>query len=53
MRILEVIRTSEGGGWIVPLIEELVRRGHDVIVVLPDPHGSLGRRLSSAGATVA
>lgn len=49
MRIVDVIRTSEGGLWIVPALRHLSSRGHDVTVILPDPEGRLGLALSAAG----
>lgn len=41
MRVTLVIKTSEGGRWIVPHIREMLRRGHHVTVVLPTGPGRL------------
>mgnify|MGYP000633144285 CR=1 FL=1 len=52
VRVVEVIRTSEGGGWILPEVKELQKRGHEVITLLPDPEGTLGERLRLNGVPV-
>lgn len=49
MRIVDVIRTSEGGLFIVPFMQELSARGHDVTVILPDPRERLGLALADIG----
>lgn len=41
LRITLVIKTAEGGRWIIPHIEEMLRRGHKVAVILPDMAGRL------------
>jgi glycosyltransferase involved in cell wall biosynthesis len=35
LRIVLVLKTAEGGLWTVPQVEELRRRGHHVVAVLP------------------
>lgn len=52
MRIVNIIRTSEGAAWTVPPLTALAARGHDVTVILPDPAGGLGRRLTENGLPV-
>ncbi|MGY1752154.1 glycosyltransferase [Blastococcus sp. SYSU D01042] len=42
-----VLKTAEGGTWILPHIDELLRRGHQVHVVLPGVDGRLRRALKS------
>ncbi|MEV6875319.1 glycosyltransferase [Amycolatopsis sp. NPDC051128] len=41
LRVLVVLKTSEGALWVLPHIEELRRRGHTVAVVLPKRPGRL------------
>jgi glycosyltransferase involved in cell wall biosynthesis len=52
MRVLTVVKTSTGAQWIVPLNSALVARGHDVLVLVPNPHDSLGTNLRRAGVSV-
>lgn len=49
MRIVDVIRNSEGGLFIVPFVKELAARGHEVTVILPDPGERLGLALADIG----
>lgn len=49
MRIVVMLKTAEGGRWIVPQVDELRRRGHDVTVVLPAGPGRLRELLHRAG----
>jgi glycosyltransferase involved in cell wall biosynthesis len=46
LRIVFVLKTSDGGMWILPQIEELRRRGHQVLVVLPPGPGRLTSALA-------
>ncbi|HJP65994.1 MAG TPA: glycosyltransferase, partial [Actinomycetota bacterium] len=52
LRILLTIKTSEGGLWILPHIDELRRRGHDVMVLLPRSPGRLRESLVQRGVPV-
>ncbi|MTD58033.1 glycosyltransferase [Amycolatopsis pithecellobii] len=49
LRILLVLKTSQGGMWVLPHIDELRRRGHSVIVVLPAESGRLRAALQERG----
>ncbi len=49
LRVLTLLKTSEGGQWIVPLLAGLAERGHTNLVLLPDPAGPLGRLLAAHG----
>ncbi|WFE28429.1 glycosyltransferase family 4 protein [Solwaraspora sp. WMMD791] len=52
MRIVVMLKTAEGGRWIVPQVEELRRRGHEVIVVLPAGPGRLRDLLQRGGVSM-
>ena len=52
LRVLLILKTSEGGLWILPHIDELQRRGHHVLVMLPAPPGRLRIALDLRGVTV-
>lgn len=45
MRIVVVIKTSVGGLWLMPHLEEMRKRGHEVAVVLPTGPGRLAEAL--------
>jgi glycosyltransferase involved in cell wall biosynthesis len=47
LRVLVVLKTSEGALWVLPHIEELRRRGHTVTVVLPKRPGRLRAALAA------
>jgi glycosyltransferase involved in cell wall biosynthesis len=47
LRVLLVLKTSEGALWVLPHIEELRRRGHTVAVVLPKRPGRLRTALAA------
>ncbi|MFV2011842.1 MULTISPECIES: glycosyltransferase [unclassified Micromonospora] len=49
MRVVVILKTAEGGRWIVPQVEELRRRGNEVTVVLPAGPGRLREQLHRAG----
>ncbi len=51
-RVTIVLKTNEGGMWVLPQIAELVRRGHEVTTVLPRGDGRLRRALDAAGHAV-
>jgi glycosyltransferase involved in cell wall biosynthesis len=48
-----MLKTNNGGLWILPQILELRRRGHEVIVVLPPGPGRLRSKLSEQGFQMA
>lgn len=52
-RVTVVLKTNEGGAWLLPQLAELARRGADVTVVVPAGDGRLRRALDSAGHVVA
>src|SRR5712691_11390392 len=52
MRILQIVKTSEGAAWAACQVEELVRQGLEVHVALPDPHGQLVTNWKKAGAAI-
>lgn len=52
LRILLTIKTNEGGLWILPHIDELRRRGHDVMVLLPPGPGRLRTSLAQRAVPV-
>lgn len=41
LRVTIVLKTNEGGRWIIPHVEEMLRRGHFVTVILPSGQGRL------------
>jgi glycosyltransferase involved in cell wall biosynthesis len=47
-----VLKTSEGGLWVLPHVDELRRRGHAVAVVLPERPGRLRTALAARGVPV-
>ncbi|HTF62005.1 MAG TPA: glycosyltransferase family 4 protein [Edaphobacter sp.] len=52
MRVLHVVKTSDGAPWAVWLAKELVRFGVDIHVVLPSRKGTQVAHWVSAGATI-
>src|SRR5438067_1722002 len=52
MKIVCIIKTPSGGSWFVKQVLAMKGRGHDVVVLNPDPEGPLGQALVKAGATV-
>jgi glycosyltransferase involved in cell wall biosynthesis len=52
MRVAVVIKTNAGGQWILPQVAELLRRGHEVVAVLPAGPGRLTAALTRLGAQV-
>lgn len=44
-RITLILKTNEGGRWVVPHIQEMLRRGHKVSVILPPGEGRLTKLL--------
>lgn len=51
-RVTVVIKTNEGGIWLLPQVKELRSRGCTVTVVLPPGEGRLRRDLNSVGCPV-
>jgi len=51
-RVTLVLKTNEGGMWVLPQIAELVRRGHVVTTLIPEGDGRLRRALDLAGLPV-
>ncbi|MGW0433345.1 glycosyltransferase [Micromonospora sp. NPDC003197] len=47
-----LLKTNDGGRWILPQVAELRRRGHEVVVVLPPGTGRLTAELTSRGVAV-
>ncbi|MDV8001442.1 glycosyltransferase [Rhodococcus sp. IEGM 1408] len=43
LKILVILKTNEGGQWAIPQILELLRRGHNVSLVMPGGGGRLKR----------
>ncbi|MDR7085929.1 glycosyltransferase involved in cell wall biosynthesis [Aeromicrobium panaciterrae] len=52
LRIAVVLKTNEGGLWILPHLHEMSRRGHHPVVVIPSGDGRLRRELDEAAFTV-
>jgi glycosyltransferase involved in cell wall biosynthesis len=52
MKVLLVIKTAEGGLWILAHIAALRARGHETIVILPTGDGRLRRALDDASVRV-
>lgn len=52
-RVAILIKTTNGGEWILPLVRELQRRGHDVVAIVPDSTGPLIAGLRKIGVVVA
>lgn len=51
-RVTVVLKTNEGGLWILPQVNEFRRRGHLVTVIIPGGDGRLRRALDAAGVAV-
>ncbi len=51
-RVTVLLKTNEGGMWILPQIAEFRRRGHSVTVIIPGGDGRLRRALDAAGVPV-
>lgn len=52
MRVVVLLKTNEGGQWILPQVRELRARGHAVAVCLPGGDGKLRRALDAEGVQV-
>ncbi|BCB83833.1 glycosyltransferase family 4 protein [Phytohabitans suffuscus] len=52
LRVVLVLKTSEGGLWTVPHVDELRARGHEVVAILPPARGRLRQALEVRGVRV-
>ncbi|SCG78665.1 glycosyltransferase [Micromonospora humi] len=52
LRVCVLLKTNQGGLWIVPQVEEFRRRGHHVTVVLPPGPGRLTSELRDRDVAV-
>ncbi|GAB3141655.1 hypothetical protein GCM10027290_14750 [Micromonospora sonneratiae] len=52
LRVAVLLKTNDGGRWILPQITELRGRGHRVVVVLPPGAGRLTTELGARGVEV-
>lgn len=53
LRVAVLVKTNDGAHWILPQADELRRRGHDVVVVLPPGPGTLRSQLIDHGIDAA
>ncbi|WP_431908642.1 glycosyltransferase family 4 protein [Micromonospora carbonacea] len=53
LRVAVLLKTNTGGRWILPQVDELRGRGHDVVVILPAGDGRLTGELRRRGVRVA
>ena len=51
-RVAVVIKTSQGAKWLVPQVRQMVNRGANVLVALPEGEGHLAEDLDATGARV-
>lgn len=49
-KVVVVLKTSEGGLWVVPQLEAILSRGAEVVVVIPEAEGRLARALGDLEA---
>src|ERR1700682_816182 len=49
LRMVHVIATPTGAPWLVALVREQQRLGHDVAVILPSLDGGIAPQLASSG----
>lgn len=52
LRIAVLLKTNQGGLWVLPQVEEFRRRGHEVVVILPPGAGGLTEELRRRGFEV-
>ncbi len=52
LKVVVVLKTSQGALFTLPHVDELRSRGHEVIVVLPPQRGNLRTALTERGVTV-
>ncbi|AWB91197.1 glycosyltransferase family 4 protein [Aeromicrobium chenweiae] len=52
-RVTVVLKTNEGGAWVLGQVAEMVRRGAHVTIVIPPGDGRLRRAVDAAGHPVA
>ncbi len=53
MRAAIVVNSNAGGAWVLPIVEELTRRQHVVVVFVADEPGRLAARVEATGARAA
>ncbi|MFI6159402.1 glycosyltransferase family 4 protein [Micromonospora haikouensis] len=53
LRVAVLLKTNTGGRWILPQVDELRGRGHEVVVILPAGDGPLTGELRRRGVRVA
>ncbi|MEV4478296.1 glycosyltransferase [Micromonospora coxensis] len=51
-RVVVLLKTAQGGLWVLPQVEELRRRDHEVVLVLPPGGGRLVEELTARGFDV-
>lgn len=47
-----VLKTNSGGAWLIPQVEALLQRGHEVTVIIPPGPGRLRTALDARGIVV-
>lgn len=52
LRITLILKTNEGGLWILPHIEEMLSRGHSVSIILPPGEGRLTKSLHNLNVKI-
>lgn len=52
LRVAVLLKTNSGGTWVLPQVEELRRRGHEVVLILPPGTGALTVELHRRGFEV-
>ncbi|WP_461164712.1 glycosyltransferase [Arthrobacter sp. R4-81] len=52
LRITLVLKTNEGGLWILPHVQEMLLRGHSVSVIVPPGDGRLTRSLRETNVRI-
>lgn len=50
MRVLHLVKTSDGARWAAEQVKVLVREGHEIGVILPSPRGKMLNAWRSSGA---
>lgn len=51
-QVVVILKTNQGGEWIIPQIEKLLERGEEVVAIIPDGRGKLRKLMDElAGAT--
>ena len=52
LRVAVLLKTNSGGEWVLPQVDELRRRGHQVVLVIPPGTGPLTAELQERGIEV-